>query len=145
MRLWDINIKQTFPCTIAEVFPFFSDHERFGQMVGQPISCLKEGAGDSPYGVGSVRRIGLPLGLSFEETITAFEPNHLIEYRVTKGSPVKNHCGTMRFSEREHECHLDYHIQFAPRWPIPGLGALLCAQIRAPLASGIARLAGDMR
>src|SRR5690606_12105931 len=49
-------------------------------------------------GVGSVRKLRVGPGPSFEETVTAYEENRLIEYRITRGSPLRNHFGRMQFA-----------------------------------------------
>ena len=136
-----IRIQQDFPLSVDELFAILSDHEEFGRVVSTHIERIKDSDGSDPNGLNSVRRIksfGVP---AFEETITAYEPGRLIEYRVTKGSPIKNHLGRMQFSARDKGSHLDYTIDFEPRIGVPFLGKVLKQAIRGPIAKGLARLA----
>ena len=48
----------------------------------------------------------------FEETVTQFEPDELIEYRITKGTPLRDHVGVMRFTPAAGRRH-------PPRLPDP--------------------------
>ncbi|MBI3171792.1 MAG: SRPBCC family protein, partial [Hydrocarboniphaga effusa] len=81
-----------------------------------------------PNGLGSVREIRSS-GFTFEETITAFDPPQRIEYRITRGGPIKNHLGRLLFSEVPGGTQLDYTIEFNPRLRLTGglIASILCA------------------
>lgn len=126
-----IAIEKDFDKPISEVFATLADHEAFGRIVGAPIKRIAKGTGPTgDNGLGSVRRVG-PGPLGFEETITAFEKDALIEYRITKGTPLRNHVGRMAFSPRGQGTHLSYEITFD--LPIPLLGRV----VRRALATGL--------
>lgn len=115
-----VEIHQEFRKPIAKVFADIADHETFGAILGAPITRIADGKGAGGVnGLGSIRRIG-PKGLGFEETIVAFEPNALIEYRITKGGPLRNHLGRMVFTETASGCRLDYVITFEGKLPFVG-------------------------
>jgi uncharacterized protein YndB with AHSA1/START domain len=108
------------------VFAFFADHEQFVRLFGAHGQRIR--AGDSePDGLGSVRRVG-PGPLSFDETIVTFERPARIEYRITRGGPLKNHLGTIDFSAEGDTTRIDYVIRFDVR--IPGTGGLIAALLR---------------
>ena len=130
----------SFNAPVQAVFAELSDHEKMGAVLGAKVRRIKDGKGDI-NGIGSVRRI-TPVPLAdFEETVTGFEPNKLIEYTVTKGSPIKNHLGRMVFSEEGGKTHLHYTIQFDMKLGIPFTGFLLKTILETVITSGLHKLA----
>ena len=131
-----IQMNVSFNAPVSEVFAQLSDREKMGAVLGAKVKRVKDGKGNV-NGVGSVRRI-TPLPLAdFEETVTAFEPNKLIEYTVTKGSPLKNHLGRMVFSESNGKTQLHYTIQFDMKLPIPLSGLLLKTILEKLILGGL--------
>ena len=129
-----IEISKTFPFSVDKLFDFLSDHENL-EMIFAPakIKRVKDGEG-SPNGVGSTRRMRILVAPPFEETVSRVEPNKLIEYKITKGSPLKNHKGVMRFSEAaDGGSRLDYTIEFEGKLPLVG------PIVKAGLDQGIRR------
>lgn len=124
-----VRFEQFFAAPCARVFAFFADHEKFGRVWSGRTRRVRDSQDPQDVnGLGSVREIRAA-GLSFEETITAYRPNELIEYRITRGSPIKNHIGRMRFKEVPGGTQLDYSIEFDPKLPLTGslIAGLLCA------------------
>lgn len=136
-----ITIRQAFPQTIDKVFAVFSSHEAFGAMLGQKIVRIKDSSTDDKNGVGSIRRISMPLGMDFEETVTDYQHNSYIAYEISKGSPLKNHRGQMSFTHSDKGCFLHYEIRFESRWPIPFFSSILAAQLKSSIGSAIKRFA----
>lgn len=135
-----IQINETFNAPVSTVFAELSDHEKMGKVLGAKVKRVKDGKGNV-NGIGSVRRL-TPVPLAdFEETVTGFEPNKLIEYTVTKGSPIKNHLGRMVFSESNGKTHLHYTIQFDMKLGIPFTGFLLKTVLEKVISSGLHKLA----
>jgi len=121
MKIYHLSFHQDFSVSANKVFSQLSDHVRYGEITGAKIRRIREGA-DSQYpnGEGSIRRIHIPL-LPFEETITRFQWPTLIEYKITKGSPLHHHFGRMVFREiSPHSCHLHYTIDLGSRLPLVG-------------------------
>ena len=117
-----------------KLFDFLSDHENL-ELIFAPakIQRIKEGK-DSPNGVGSTRNMKILIAPAFHETVTRVVPNELIEYTITKGSPLKNHKGVMRFSDTgTGGSRLDYTIEFEGKLPLIG------PIIKAGLDQGIRR------
>ena len=138
MSLQHLVMDYTFACPPHVLFDRLTDHEGFGSLLGQTIKRVKDGPADALNGKGAVRRIHLAPGLSFEETVTAYEPPRLMEYRVSRGSPIKQHWGQLLVSPTEHGCRLVYRIDFAPR--VPGTGKLLARLIQRPIENMLQRL-----
>ena len=79
----------------------------------------------------------------FEETVTRFEPSELIEYRITKGTPLRDHVGVMRFTALPGGgSHLDYRIRIASR--VPGVAPIVKAATSRTLTQGLAKVDGRL-
>jgi hypothetical protein len=115
-----ISITMDFPQPVEALFAFIARHENQSIILaGSRAKRLRDGEGH-PDGVASVRQNQvLPLP-SFEETVTVFEPPSLIEYRITRGSPLRNHHGVIRFTPQGTGTRLDYTITFDPKIPLTG-------------------------
>lgn len=120
-----------------QVFPYFAEHENLGPMFGAKITRLSDGDDGSRNGVGSCRRLQVGPAPAFEETITACEPDELIEYRITKGSPLKNHLGELRFTPVGGGTHLEWRISFSTA--VPGLDRLLAEVLKRRISQGLAQ------
>ncbi|PWR19213.1 MxaD family protein [Zavarzinia compransoris] len=119
---------------VAELYALLSEHENLSKVFAPAVVTRLRDGDTVRNGVGSVRRLKMPVGAPFEETVTQAVENELIEYRITSGSPLKNHLGTMRFSARPGGgSHLDYTIVFEGR--VPFIGGL----VRLLLDRGIRR------
>ena len=135
-----IQMNVSFNAPVETVFNELSDHEKMGKILSAKVKRVKDGK-DFVNGLGSVRRITpVPLG-GFEETVTTFEPNKLIEYTVTKGSPIKNHLGRMVFSENNGKTQLHYTIQFDMKLGLPFAGLILKTVLEKVILGGLHKLA----
>lgn len=118
-----VSITQTFPFSVSKLFDHLGEHENLAALFFPArVSRLRDGNSER-NGVGSVRRLRIPPGPPFEETVTVFVPNQRIEYKITRGSPLKNHYGTMLFSGDDKSATLDYTIEFEGR--LPGIGFIV--------------------
>ena len=108
-------------------------------LLGLNVKRIKEGETE-PNGVGSVRKLSAKGLMPFEETVTEAIPNERIEYRVTKGTPLKNHLGVQVFSSTgEGSSHLDYTITFDTA--VPGLDKLIAKGVGRSLRRGFPKAA----
>jgi len=120
MAIQRIDIDHRFPYPVEDVFAFMSVHENLERVFfPAKIRRIKEGT-DGPNGTGSVRLMRLPLAPSFEETVTQMVPNEKIEYCISRGSPLKNHRGTMTFSSVPGGSRLHYTMEFEGKLPLIG-------------------------
>lgn len=123
MRAHYVHVSHDFAKPVGPVFEHLAEHENLAALFGAKVKRLADGQGHR-NGVGSRRELRVGPGPQFEETVTAFEPNRRIEYRITRGSPLRGHVGTMLFSERPGGgCHLDYRIRLSS--PVPGLALIV--------------------
>lgn len=133
-----IDIRQEFSVPVETLFAFLSEHENL-EAIFKPIKIRRITDGKSTRnGVGSARQMRALAGPSFVETVTAYEPNELIEYRITRGSPLKNHLGVMRFSSTPTGSQLHYTIEFEGKLPL--IGMLLRLMLDRSVRSGLATL-----
>lgn len=135
--MYRIVVDQTFPFPVERLFADLADHENLGRILGAPMKRVRDGGGEGGVnGVGSVRQLGAG-PLAFEETVVTHVPNELIEYRVTKGSPIKNHLGRMEFSARGEQSHLHYVITFDSKLPL--VGGLIKRALQSSIERGLAK------
>lgn len=139
-----IEIRQSFDAPVETVFNILTDHESFGNVLGARVKRIVASRGENKNGVGSVRRIWSFPAPAFEETVITFKPNVLMEYTVSKGSPVKNHTGRMEFSQEGGKTQLCYYIDFEPRLPFWMLGSVLKSAVEKPLRKGLERLSNQL-
>jgi uncharacterized protein YndB with AHSA1/START domain len=134
-----LHYEQDYAAPPERVFAYLSDHENLG-VVFAPMRIERLRDGDSERnGVGSVRRLSLKGMLPFEETVTGVVPNERIEFRISKGSPLKHHFGVMRFTPTENGgTHLDYTITFDA---LPGVAQAVAAILRKAVSDGLERSA----
>ena len=114
-----IEITQDFALPVERVYSYLAEHENLGPVVGAQVERVRDGD-TSRNGVGSVRRLKVGPLPWFEETNTQVVPNELIEYRITRGSVLKDHRGEMRFSSHGTGSRLDYVIEFDAKVPLTG-------------------------
>ena len=135
-----IHIKQDFAVPAIKVFNFFSDHNRLPEIWPGPIKRIRES--DDPEninGVGSARLIGFSV-FAFEETVEKVRNPDLIEYTISKGSPIKNHYGVMKFIDNtENTSHMDYQITLESK--IPFTTCLLKFILQSIIGNGVRNLA----
>lgn len=142
------------------LFEQLTDHQRFGQLLGQSIQRVVDAPasdagvngtgvngtgvngtgvnGTGVNGIGSVRRITLLPGLFFEETVRQYQYPTLMAYQITRGSPVKDHWGRLAFHPQGEGCLLNYTIDFETK--IPGTGWLLKLATDLPIRAALTRL-----
>ena len=127
-----ITMNQQFNAPVEQVFSTLSDHETFGKICGIKMSRIKDGEGVL-NGLGSIRKINIGPLPSFQETITGFKANEFIQYKITQGSPIKNHVGELRFTENNGKTSLEYTIELESKIP------LTTGLIKTALQNGISK------
>lgn len=115
-----IEIVQEFAMPVEQLFAYLSEHENLNSVFA-PAKVKRLRNGDtSRNGVGSVRSVRVLIEPPLEETVTAFKENELIEYRITKGGPLRNHHGVMKFYPFNGGSRLHYVITFEGKLPLVG-------------------------
>ena len=141
MSKQQIKITQSFNAPVEEIFSILTDHHTFGQVINANIKRVVDSKAENKNGTGSVRRISTFPAPAFEETVVTFEPNHLMEYVISKGSPIKNHLGRMEFTDDAGSTRLDYTIDFEPKLPFIFVGAIIKSAIEKSIRNGLIKLA----
>lgn len=138
MPLSHVHVVHDFHAPVERVFAYLAEHENLAELFGTRVERVRDGASDR-NGVGSCRRLSFYGLLPFEETVTDVVPNELIVYRITKGSPMREHEGTMRFaSAGDGRTQLDYRIRFGS--PVPGLAPVIARALHPTIARGLRKL-----
>lgn len=130
-----VVVEHDFALPPDRVFAYLSEHENLGPLFGAKIKRLRDGTDGERNGVGSVRQLRVGPGPPFEETITEVVPLELIRYKITKGSPLRDHEGEMRFSPKGEGTHLRYEISFGA--VVPGLDRVIAAGLKRNVAKGL--------
>src|SRR6476619_1896055 len=108
-----VIIDHDFRVPVSTAFAHLSEHENLEALFGAKVTRLRDGTDGTRNGVGSVRRLKIGALPPFEETTTEVIPDELIRYRITKGSPLRDHSGEMRFTPNpDGTAHLHYEISF---------------------------------
>ncbi len=132
-----VHVTHTFKSDPATVFEKLAEHENLGPVFGAKITRVCDGE-TSRNGVGSTRSLKIGPMPAFHETVTAAEPNTLIEYKITKGSPLRGHWGKQVLTPTaDGGTLLDYTIGFDVA---PGLSALVGKVLTNSITKGLPRL-----
>lgn len=134
-----VIVDHDFPVPVERAFAHLAEHENLAQVFGAKVTRLRDGTDGDRNGVGSVRQLRIGPLPPFEETVTEVVPNELIRYRITKGSPLKDHRGEMRFTPNaDGGSHLHYEISFGSR--IPGLDLIVARGLRGNIEKGLMKV-----
>ncbi|MGJ8669096.1 MAG: SRPBCC family protein [Oceanococcus sp.] len=140
MAKQQVHLEHRFQSPVNQVFEFFADHEKFGRI--WPGKTQRITAGETEAnGLSSVREIRVG-PVCFEETVVAFERPRLIEYTITRGSPLKNHYGRIAFLTDGEGCRVDYHIEFQGRFPL--IASLVARNLKKDFKAGLAALQAEL-
>jgi uncharacterized protein YndB with AHSA1/START domain len=141
-RVQQVLIERDFDQPVDRLFDYLSEHENLGVIFPMRVERVRDGQNGARNGVGSVRRLSMRGLMPFEETVTSVEPNRRIEYRITKGTPLRGHRGEMLFSERDGGgSHLRYEIVFGAA--VPGIDRVVAASLRRSIAKGLDTVAAQ--
>ncbi|MGQ0696622.1 MAG: SRPBCC family protein [Panacagrimonas sp.] len=133
---YTIEVRRIVPLPVEKTFALLADHNRLGTVLGLPVKRTRDGKGDV-NGVGSVRTLGI-WPLDFDETVTVFEPGTRIDYRITRGSPLRKHLGSVRFEPSGSGTQVTWNIEYEMGVPVLGTA------IKHGLGFGISRGLGKL-
>jgi uncharacterized protein YndB with AHSA1/START domain len=133
-----VHVTHSYRSDPATVFEALSEHENLSRVMGAKVTRVRDGD-TTRNGVGSTRRLKIAPLLAFEETVTVAEPHSLIEYTISKGTPMKGHWGVQRLTATsDGGTELDYRIGFDA--PAPGMAAVVGKVITRQLTKGLPKL-----
>jgi uncharacterized protein YndB with AHSA1/START domain len=139
MRAHHVHVEHDFAKPPERIFAYLAEHENLAQVFGAKVTRLRDGEDGQRNGVGSVRQLQIGPLPPFEETVTEFVPDQRIVYRITNGSPLRDHLGVMEFAPSPSGgTRFVYDIRLGA--PIPGLALL----VRAALTRSITRSLGKV-
>lgn len=143
-KIFEVQVEQSFAMPVERLFAHLSEHENMRPLFAPArVSRLTDG-GDGRNGVGSARIITPVPMPSFIETVTTFRANELVEYRITKGSPLRNHRGAMIFrSLGPNRSSVRFDIQFEGRFP--GAGPIFRFILNRGIKQGLKGLEREQR
>ncbi|WP_229053314.1 SRPBCC family protein [Aeromicrobium sp. Leaf350] len=133
-----VRISHVFTSSPEVVFDKLAEHENLGPVLGAKVRRVKDGDTER-NGVGSTRSLKIGPLPGFEETTTVADRPTLIEYKITKGSPLKGHWGRQSLTPTaDGGTRLDYTIGFDA--PVPGLAAVVGKILTAAISKGLPKL-----
>jgi uncharacterized protein YndB with AHSA1/START domain len=133
-----VLVEQRFAAPPAEVFAYLAEHENLEPLFGTKITRVRDGLDGTRNGVGSIRRLKIsPVIPPFEETTTELVPDSLIRYRITKGTPLREHEGLMRLAPDGTGTRLVYEITFGS--VVPGIDRIVAAALQRSIPRGLAQ------
>ncbi len=134
-----VRVQKDFTAPVERLYEHLAEHEHLGDLFGIRVERVRDGETER-NGVGSRRRLSFFGALPFEETVTVAVPNELIEYEITKGSPLRDHHGKMAFAALSSGgSHLDYTITFGAA--VPGLAPVVARGLTLGITRGLNKLA----
>ncbi len=139
-RLQHIEVVREFPVPVSRLFAHLAEHENLAKLFAPATAERIRDGDEARNGIGSARRLRVWPARSFVETVTAYRENELIEYRITEGSPLRDHFGRLRFTDLGPDrSRLDYTIAF--RGTVPGLGPAVRIVLERGIVRGLSTLA----
>jgi uncharacterized protein YndB with AHSA1/START domain len=134
----ELLFDEVFPAPRAQVFAYFADPKKLGRLWSSRFKRLTAGTDPQhPDGIGAVREVNAG-AFRWEETITAFRPDELIEYSITKGANVKAHRARIRFSDDPRGTRVVYEVRFESK--VPATGAMFAATMRLSWTIGVPKM-----
>lgn len=134
-----MRFEKDFPQAPDVVFAYLAEHENLGGVLGAKVTRLSDGTDGNRNGVGSSRRLKPPGPVpAFEETVTGFEPDERIEYRVTKGTPLNHHLGVITLTPTDSGTHMVWSIEIGAA--LPGLDFVIAKVLVRNIGGGLDRM-----
>lgn len=140
MRAHHVHVEHHFAKPPELIFAHLAEHENLAAVFGAKITRLRDGDRER-NGVGSVRELQIGPLPPFEETVTEFVAPERIVYRITKGSPLRGHVGTMTFAPSGAGTSFVYDIRLAS--PIPGVAAIVRAALTRSIKASLGNVDRD--
>ncbi len=134
-----VHVTHTYTSDPATVFEKLCEHENLGPVFGAKITRVCDGE-TSRNGPGSTRSLKIGPLPAFHETTTKAEHPSLIEYKISKGGPLRGHWGVQRLTPTpDGGTTLDYTIGFDML--VPGMAAVVGRILTTSIRKGLPKLA----
>jgi uncharacterized protein YndB with AHSA1/START domain len=138
MRAHRVHIEHDFSKSPEQIFVHLAEHENLADVLGAKITRVRDGENGERNGVGSVRQLQIGPLAPFQETVTEFAPFERIVYRITQGTPLRDHVAVMSFQPTSGGTHFVYDIRVGSH--IPGLAWLVCAGLTRSITQSLAKV-----
>jgi uncharacterized protein YndB with AHSA1/START domain len=136
------HVERDLSAPVEQVFAHLAEHENLAALFGAKVKRLKDGDTDR-NGVGSARELKVGPLPAFDESVTQYVPNELIEYKITRGGVLDDHVGIMKFSPGPAGgTHLDYRIRVKAKGPLAPLSPVIAASLTRNTEKGLAGVPG---
>ena len=132
-----VDVTHEYALPAERVFAYLSEHKNLEPLFGARIRHVQDGE-TSPNGAGSVRSLKVGPLPWFDETIVESVEPSLIRYRISRGSPLRNHDAVITFTPTEQGCRLHYVIEFDAA--LPGLGKVVQVGLTRNLERGLRKV-----
>ncbi|MCG8591290.1 MAG: SRPBCC family protein [Proteobacteria bacterium] len=112
----EVNVSDEIAAPVADVWKLIRDFGGVGKW-GSVEKCEVEGEG-----VGAVRTLTMPGGLSLQERLESFdEAQHQFSYSILEPCPlpVTGYLSTVTLSAAGDACHIDWNGRFEPNGSVP--------------------------
>jgi uncharacterized protein YndB with AHSA1/START domain len=142
VRAHHVVVDHLFAKPPERIFAYLAEHENLADLFGAKVTRLRDGDDGQRNGVGSVRKLQIGPLPPFEETVTEFVLPQRIVYRITKGSPLRGHVGTMEFTPTPAGgTHFVYDIRIASA--IPGIAPIVTASLTRSISASLEAIERD--
>jgi uncharacterized membrane protein len=140
MARHSFTVQQVIHKPMSEVYDKLADHNTMGKWLSADIKRVKDSPDKKagPNGVGSVRTIRMFFLVEFDETVILADKPRRIEYRITRGSPLKNHLGEIALTQMGDDTEITWTVSFEP--VIPMTGWLITFLVSSGIKQGLAKL-----
>lgn len=137
-----MHVERRFAKPPERIFAYLAEHENLADVFGARITRLRDGQDGERNGVGSVRQLRIGPLPPFEETVTEFDAPRRIVYRITRGSPLRDHLGVMTFAPSDDGgTQFVYDIRLGS--PVPGLAAIVRASLTRTIERSLPKVERD--
>ncbi|MCW2608301.1 MAG: Polyketide cyclase / dehydrase and lipid transport [Frankiales bacterium] len=131
-----LEVVHDSPLAADRVLAFLAHHENLGPLLGATVTRVRDGRTE-PDGAGSVRAIRVWPLPAFEEEVVATTPTTL-DYRISKGSPLRGHSGRVEVVQRGAGSRVTWSIRFDSA--VPGLAPVVKVALQQSLRRGLPKL-----
>lgn len=156
MADYHAEISAEIRAPIETVFDRLADHNAMGTWLNADIRRTKDSSvtAEGVNGTGSVRTLRIFSLLDFDETVVRFEKPRSgvaqgkeakvasIEYKITRGSPLKNHHGTITLDDAGGKVTIAWNIIFDMAFPL--VGHVVALLLKFAITDGLKKLAKQL-
>lgn len=129
-----IHLEREFALPPNRVYAYLAEHENLGPLFGARVTRVRDGD-TTRNGVGSVRRLKVGPLPAFDETITSAVPDQRLDYRISRGGPLRDHRASLRFVALGPGTRLIYDLEFGAA--VPGLALIVKAMLVRSITRGL--------